>query len=111
MSHLFEFDAMIHKVEDRDGAYVICPYDIRQLYGKGRMKVHVTFDGVPYDGSIVNMGVKDEYGQICYIIGMLKSIRKQLNKQPGILFMWWLKREKNNLLLYEIFFFQSYFVV
>ena len=29
------------------------------------------------------MGVKDEYGQICYIIGMLKSIRKQLNKQPG----------------------------
>lgn len=83
MSHLFEFDAMIHKVEDRDGAYVICPYDIRQLYGKGKMKVHVTFDGVPYDGSIVNMGVKDEYGQICYIIGMLKSIRKQLNKQPG----------------------------
>lgn len=80
MSHLFEFDAMIHKVEDRDGAYVICPYDIKQLYGKGRMKVHVTFDGVPYDGSIVNMGVKDEYGQICYIIGMLKSIRKQLNK-------------------------------
>ena len=61
MSHLFEFDAMIHKVEDRDGAYVICPYD----------------------GGIVNMGVKDEYGQICYIIGMLKSIRKQLNKQPG----------------------------
>ena len=61
MSHLFEFDAMIHKVEDRDGAYAICPYD----------------------GSIVNMGVKDEYGQICYIIGMLKSIRKQLNKQPG----------------------------
>lgn len=47
MSHLFEFDAMIHKVEDRDDAYVICPYDIRQLYGKGRMKVHVTFDGVP----------------------------------------------------------------
>ena len=73
MSHLFEFDAMIHKVEDRDGAYVICHYDIRQLYGKGRMKVHVTFDGVPYDGSIINMGVKDEYGQICYIIGMFKA--------------------------------------
>ncbi|MBQ3816799.1 MAG: DUF1905 domain-containing protein, partial [Clostridia bacterium] len=40
------------------------------------MKVHATFDGVPYIGSIVNMGVKDENGNICYVIGVLKSIRK-----------------------------------
>ena len=59
------------------------PYDIRQEFGKGRVKVHVTFDGIPYDGSIVNMGVKNEDGSICYIIGMLKEIRNRLNKQPG----------------------------
>ena len=47
------------------------------------MKVHVTFDGIPYDGSMVNMGVKDTEGKVCYIIGMLKSIRNQLQKQPG----------------------------
>ena len=29
-------------------------------------------------GSIVNMGVKDEDGNVCYIIGLLKSIRNQL---------------------------------
>ena len=35
------------------------------------------------DGSIVNMGVKDEHGKICYIIGVLKSIRKLLGKKDG----------------------------
>ena len=47
------------------------------------MKVHAEFDGIPYDGSIVNMGVKDENGNVCYIIGLLKSIRKQLSKSDG----------------------------
>ena len=41
------------------------------------------YDGIPYDGSIVNMGVKDEDGNVCYIIGLLKSIRNQLNKGDG----------------------------
>lgn len=45
--------------------------------------MHVTFDGIPYDGSIVNMGIKKEDGSICYIIGMLKSIREQLGKTAG----------------------------
>lgn len=43
----------------------------------------VTFDGVPYEGSIVNMGLKDEQGNICYIIGVLKSIREKLKKSDG----------------------------
>ena len=41
------------------------------------------YDGIPYDGSIVNMGVKDEEGNICYIIGLLKRIRKELHKGEG----------------------------
>lgn len=45
--------------------------------------MHVTFDGIAYDGSIVNMGVKDAEGAVCYIIGMLKEIRKQLGKGDG----------------------------
>lgn len=32
------------------------------------------------DGSIVNMGIKNDDGSICYIIGMLKNIREQLGK-------------------------------
>ena len=29
------------------------------------------------------MGVKDEKGKICYVIGVLKAIRKQLGKKDG----------------------------
>lgn len=80
---VYQFDALIEPVPGKGGAYVRFPYDIRQEFGKGRVKAHVTFDGIPYDGSIVNMGVKNEDGSICYIIGMLKEIRNRLNKQPG----------------------------
>lgn len=83
MAHVYEFQAVLHELEDNGGAYVIFPHDIRSEFGKGRVKVHVEFDGVPYDGSIVNMGVKDEDGNICYIIGVLKSIRKRLGVSDG----------------------------
>ena len=43
----------------------------------------MTFDGEPYDGSIVNMGVKDKEGNICYIIGIRKDIRSKIGKRPG----------------------------
>ena len=29
------------------------------------------------------MGVKDEEGNVCYLIGLLKEIRKQLGKGDG----------------------------
>ena len=79
----YEYDGTIHEVPDNGGAYVIFPWDIREEFGKGRIKVHAEFDGIPYDGSIVNMGVKDEAGGICYVIGLLKAIRKQLGKDDG----------------------------
>ena len=79
----YEFDAIICEVKDRGGAYVVFPWDIRQKFGAGRAAVSVLFDGIPYDGSIVNMGLKDEDGNIRYIIGVLKSIRKELGKSQG----------------------------
>lgn len=79
----YEFEAIIQRVPDIDGAYVEIPFDIKQEFGKGRVKVHATFDGEPYDGSIVNMGVKNADGSVCYIIGLRKDIRKKIGKQPG----------------------------
>ena len=75
MSKVYEFEAIIQKVPDQDAAYVAVPIDIRAEFGVGRLKVHATFDGEPYDGSIVNMGVKNADGSICYIIGLRKDIR------------------------------------
>ena len=79
----YEYDGTIHEVPGSGGAYVIFPWNIREEFGRGRVKVHANFDGIPYDGSIVNMGVKDEAGNVRFIIGILKSIRKQLNKADG----------------------------
>lgn len=79
----YEFEAIIRKVPDIDGAYIEFPYDVKAEFGKGRVKVHATFDGEPYDGSIVNMGVKKADGSVCYIIGLRKDIRTKISKQSG----------------------------
>lgn len=81
MSH--HFTATIERSGDMDAAYVRVPIDIKNEYGKGRLKVEATFDGEPYSGSVVNMGVKDANGNICYIIGVTKAIRKTIGKSFG----------------------------
>lgn len=80
----YQFKATIQASQvGKGGAYVEFPYDLRTEFGRGRVKVHATFDGVPYDGSIVNMGVKHADGSICYILGVLKAIRQTLDKDIG----------------------------
>ena len=79
----YEYDAVLHENPDSGGAYVAFPWDLRQEFGKGRVKVYAMFDGIPYEGSIVNMGVNNPDGSVCYIIGVLKSIRSKLNKRDG----------------------------
>lgn len=72
-----EFDAKIIQNENMDAAYVEVPYDIKALFGKGRILVNATFDGVPYKGQVVKMGTP------CHIIGITKCIRKQIGKAFG----------------------------
>ena len=78
----FEYDATLHVLPD-GGAYVAFPWNVREVFGKGRAKVHAEFDGVPYDGSVVNMGVKHADGSVCFVIGVLKSIRAAIRKGDG----------------------------
>ncbi len=78
----FEFNAVLHELPE-GGAYVAFPGDIRQIYGRGWVKVRATFDGIPYEGSIVNMGLRNPDGSVCYIIGVLKAIRRRLGRKDG----------------------------
>ena len=73
----YAFDAVIQKVPDIDGAYVEVPFNVREVFGKGRVKVHAAFDGVEYDGSLVRMGVPG------HILGLRKDIRARIGKHPG----------------------------
>lgn len=72
-----KFCATILQNGTRDAAYVEVPYDIRELFGTGRLLVNATFDGIPYRGQVVKMGTP------CYIIGVTKQIRKQIGKSFG----------------------------
>ncbi|MDR2915142.1 MAG: DUF1905 domain-containing protein [Tannerella sp.] len=73
----FEFDAEIKNVSGIDGAYVEIPFDVKATFGKDRVPVNATFDGIPYQGSLVKMGTP------CHIIGIQKDIRQQIGKRPG----------------------------
>ena len=74
---VLEFDDVIIRADEMDAAYVQVPYDIFEIYGKRRLKVHASFDGEPYDGLVLKMGTP------CYIIGIRKDIRALIGKQPG----------------------------
>lgn len=68
---------MILQNGDMDAAFVEVPFDIKALFGKGRLLVNATFDGEPYCGQIVRMGLP------CHIIGVRKDIRKKIGKSFG----------------------------
>ena len=81
---IYEFNAIIMSSDiGKGGAYIAFPFNIQEMFGKGRVRVCTTFDGEPYNGSIVNMGVKNPDGSVCYIIGIRKDIRAKISKQPG----------------------------
>ena len=73
----YQFSAVIQAVKGLDGAYVCFPYDVKKEFGKSRVLVDVTFDGIPYQGSLVRMGTPG------HIIGVRKDIRAKLGKQAG----------------------------
>ena len=77
MEECLSFDAVLIGTEDMDAAWVEIPFDVKAVFGKGRVRVHAEFDGEPYDGIITRMGTP------CHIIGVRKDIRRKIGKQPG----------------------------
>lgn len=74
---VFEFDAVIIQNENMDAGYVEVPLDVEKTFGREKVPVHATFDGVPYDGQDVRMGTP------CHIIGIRKDIREKIGKSFG----------------------------
>ncbi len=77
----YEYDAILREDPSDGGAYVIFPHDLREEFGRGRVRARASFDGIRYEGSIVNMGLKNPDGSICYLIGVRKGIRQKLQKR------------------------------
>lgn len=78
MEKVIAFDAVLKAVEGNQAMSVDFPYDVFELYGvRGQVKVKVTYDGVPYRGSMVKMGGD------CHWLLVRKDIRKLIGKNPG----------------------------
>ena len=77
MNKIYEFDTVIRKAPGINGAYIEIPFDVKKEFHKGRVAVHVTFDGEPYDGQAVKMKTP------CHIVGIRKDIRAKIGKEPG----------------------------
>ena len=50
--HEITFRQIILNLSLQPVSTCIVPWNIREEFGKGRVRVHAEFDGVPYDGSI-----------------------------------------------------------
>ena len=73
----YKFNGKIHAGVG-GGAYVIFPYEVEKEFGtKGKVPVKVTFDGVADAGSLM------KWGTPFYFVGLHKSIREEIGKQPG----------------------------
>ena len=60
------------------GACVLFPYDVEKEFGtRGQVPVKVSFDGVPYSGTMV------KYGRPEHMLPMLKAVREKIGKGPG----------------------------
>ena len=69
-------DEPLAVIEDAGGGgmFVSIPFDVEAAFGKKRVKVIATIDGVLYRGSLMRMGGP------CHILGVLKDIRRQIGK-------------------------------
>jgi Bacteriocin-protection, YdeI or OmpD-Associated/Domain of unknown function (DUF1905) len=78
MEKVLEFSAVLNGVEGIEALSIDFPYKVEDLYGvRGQVKVKVTFDGVPYRGSLAKMG------HHCHFLLVRKDIRKQIGKHAG----------------------------
>ena len=76
MNPTYTFSAVIEDAGG-GGAFVTVPFDVREAFGKARVKVQATIDGEPYRGSLVRMGGPG------HLLIVRREIRRKIGKQPG----------------------------
>jgi hypothetical protein len=75
---ILEFEGILNGMEGMEALSIDFPYDVFELYGvKGQVKVKITYDGVPYQGSLAKMGTD------CHWLLVRKDIRKLIGKNAG----------------------------
>ncbi len=79
---VYGFDAVIHRGSS-DSAYIIFPHDVKAEFGKSRVDVEATINGERFIGSLYNMGVIDENGNMRCVLIITKGVRRKIGKTIG----------------------------
>ncbi len=53
------------------------PFDVEKIFGRKRVPIKATIDGIAYRGSLVRMGGP------CHVLLVRKDIREKIGKGPG----------------------------
>ena len=73
---MYKFKAKIEEI--KGNPCIFFPYDVEAEFGtRGRVPVKVTYDGVPYTGSMI------KYGAPQHMLPILNAIRNQIGKNIG----------------------------
>lgn len=72
---IYEFDAIIKTMDDTNGAFVEFPYDVKEEFNKGRVKVIATFDSIEYNKALLAKWKTERHITI-----IPKEIREKLKK-------------------------------
>jgi len=74
----YAFKAMLEDGGAGGHGYVFLPFGTKEEFGThGLVRVHATFDGVAYRGSLV------KYGHPQHMVPVLKAIREKIGKRAG----------------------------
>lgn len=74
----YTFEAKLEGSPDYpNAAFVGVPFDVKETFGKSRVKIKATIDGIPYRGTLVKM--KTPY----HILIVIQEIRKKIGKTHG----------------------------
>jgi hypothetical protein len=76
MTKTYHFKAVIIDAGG-GGAYVTIPFDVEKTFGKKRVKINASIDGVAYRGTLVRMGTPQ------HMLLVLKEIREKIGKSFG----------------------------
>lgn len=82
-TNTYKFESKLWRIPDSTAAYVICPFDIKKVFGRGSVYVHATIENVSFDCSIMNRGHKHYEDRPTYTISINRERLLQLGKMWG----------------------------
>lgn len=82
-TNTYRFESMLWRVPNSSAAYVIFPYDVKEVFGKGIVHVRATVENVSFNCSIMNRGHRHFKNKPTYTISINRDRLTQMDREWG----------------------------